>query len=86
MGHFTQRHADKIAFSLSCFDRVVITGSLVDVGYAKAMRSFLYRLGLPIFEYRDWASQFRDELSEHAEAVARDNGLGIEFVRKKNFR
>lgn len=86
MSQFTERHADKIAFSLSCFDRVVITGSLVDVGYAKAMTGFLYRLGLPIFEYPDWASQFRDELREHAEAVARDNGLEIEFIRKKNFR
>ena len=44
MSDFTERHADKIAFSLSCFDRVVTTGSLVDVGYPRAMTAFLYRL------------------------------------------
>jgi hypothetical protein len=37
MTHFTERHADKIAFDLSCFDRVLISGSLVDVGHAQAM-------------------------------------------------
>ena len=34
MNSFTERYADKIALVLSCFDRVVITGALVDVGYA----------------------------------------------------
>jgi hypothetical protein len=37
MTHFTERHADKIAFDLSCFDRVLISGSLVDVGHVQAM-------------------------------------------------
>jgi hypothetical protein len=86
MTHFTERHADKIAFTLSCYDRIVLTGSLVDVGYAEAMTRFIKRLGLPVFEYPQWASQFREELRQHAEAVARDHGLQIDFIQKKNFR
>ncbi len=86
MNSFTERHADKIALVLSCFDRVVITGSLVDVAYARAMTGHLYRLGIPIFDYPDWANQFRLELREHAEALARDHELEIEFVAKNNFR
>ena len=86
MNSFTERHADKIALVLSCFDRVVITGSLVDVAYARAMTGHLYRLGIPIFDYPDWANQFRLQLREHAEALARDHELDIEFVAKNNFR
>jgi len=86
MSPFTERHADKIAFVLSCYDRIVITGTLVDVGYAQAMTRFIRGLGLPVFEYPDWANQFREELRTHAEAVARDHGLEIEFIQKKNFR
>lgn len=83
---FVHRHADKISFILSCYDRIVITGTLVDVGYAQAMTRMLNGLGLPIFEYPNWANQFREELRTHAEAIARDNGLEIEFIPKKNFR
>jgi len=83
---FTERHADKIAFILSCYDRIVLTGSLPDIGHAHAMTGFIKRLGLPVFDYPQWANQFREELREHAEAVARDHGLEIEFIKKKNFR
>jgi len=86
MSTFTERHADKIAFTLSCYDRIVLTGSLVDVGHAHAMTRFIKRLGIPVFEYPQWASQFREELRAHAEAVAREHGLEIEFIKKKNFR
>ena len=32
MNPFVERHQDKIAGVLSCFDRVVITGTLPDIG------------------------------------------------------
>jgi hypothetical protein len=83
---FTERHADKIAFILSCYDRIVITGTLVDVGHAQAMTRFLYSRGGPIFDYPDWANQFREELRSHAEAVAHSHGLEIEFIQKRDFR
>lgn len=86
MIQFTERHADKIAFMLSCYDRIIITGSLVDVGYAQAMTRFIRALGVAVFDYPDWANAFREELRIHAEAVARDHKLEIEFVQKKNFR
>ena len=86
MTHFTERHANKIAFGLSCFDRVVISGSLVDVGYAQAMTSRLNRLGIRLFDYPKWADAFRLELRDHAEAVAKEHGLAIEFIQKRTFR
>jgi len=41
MNPFIERHQDKIAGVISCFDRVVITGTLPDIGYAGAMASYL---------------------------------------------
>jgi len=86
MKQFVEHHADKIAFSLSCYDRVVLSGTLVDVGHATAMTGFIRHLGLPIFNYPDWANQFRLELRNRAEAIASENGLDIEFIKKANFR
>jgi len=86
MINFTERHADKIAFTFSCFDRIVLTGSLVDAGYAEGMTRFIKRLELPIFEYPQYVNGLREELRENAEAVARANNLTIEFIQRNNFR
>lgn len=86
MNDFIERHADEIAFSLSCYDRVVITGTLVDIGFAGAAAGWLGSHGIRIFDFPKWAEQFREALRENAEAVAKENGLEIDFIRKKNFR
>lgn len=86
MKNFTERHADKIAFTLSCNDRIIVTGSLVAAGHANAMTRFIRQQGMPIFNYPNWANQFREQLRQHAEAVAQAHGLEIDFIQKKNFR
>ncbi|MCL5780823.1 MAG: hypothetical protein M1119_07965 [Firmicutes bacterium] len=35
-----------------------------------------------IFDYPDWANALREELREHAEGMAKENGLEIEFICK----
>ena len=86
MSDFIKRHADEIAFSLSCYDRVVITGALVDIGYARAATGWLNSHGIRVFDFPQWADQRREALRENAEAVAQSNGLEIDFIAKKNFR
>src|SRR4030042_6127333 len=82
----TERYSSKIRGSLSCFDRVVITGTLPDICYADAMSSHLRSKGIRIFDYTQFAEPLRDEIRLHAERLAQENGLEIEFIRKKNFR
>jgi len=86
MSEFIKRHANEISFSLSCYDRVVITGTLVDIGYASAAASWLYNHDIRVFDFPKWAEQLRDVLRENAETVARENGLEIDFIQKKDFR
>ena len=82
----TDRYSDKIRGVLSCFDRVVIQGTLPTFCYAQGMAGFLSYKNIRIFDYPRFAEPLRDELRENAERVASENGLEIEFIRKKNFR
>jgi hypothetical protein len=86
MAPLTERYANKIRGVLSCFDRVVITGTLPDICYADAMSSHLRSKGIRIFDYTRFAEPLRDEIRLHAEELAQKNGLEIEFIRKKDFR
>jgi hypothetical protein len=83
---FTQRHASKIQGVLSCFDRVVITGTIPGICYAAGMTSFLKASGIRIFDYPKWAEPLREEIRTNAERLAQENGLEIEFIRRNNFR
>ncbi len=87
MKTFTDRHSDKIRGVLSCFDRVVLTGTLPDLCHADAMARFLGARQIRLFDYPRWAEPFRDTIRTHAEQLARDHGLTIEFIRRlKAFR
>lgn len=82
----TERYADKIAGVLSCYDRVVIQGTLPTFCYAEGMAGFLRTNSIRIFDYPRFAEPLRNELRENAERIAKENSLEIEFIRKKNFR
>ena len=86
MSMLTERYAGKIRGILSCFDRVVITGTLPDICYADAMSSHLRSKGIRIFDYTQFVEPLRDEIRVRAEELAQKNGLEIEFIRKKDFR
>jgi len=82
----TERHAAKIRGTLSCLDRVVIMGTLPQFCYADGMTSYLYQHQIRIFDYPKWAEPLRDEIRSHAEQVAAEAGVQIEFVRRADER
>ena len=86
MTGFIDRHSDNILGQLSCFDRIIIQGTLPDICYPGAITNFFFRSRIKIFDFKQWASPMRDEINENAKSIARENGLEIEFIRKKNFR
>ena len=87
MNPFVERHQDKITSVLSCFDRVVITGTLPDIGYAGAMAGYLSYHKIRLFDYPRWAESLRDDLRNHAEQLAIKTNIEIEFIRRhKAFR
>jgi hypothetical protein len=86
MASLIQRYDDRIAGVLSCYDRVVITGTLPTVCYADGMTRFLYACGIRIFGYPDFASTLRDRVRERAGVVAAEAGITIEHIAKSHIR
>lgn len=82
----TDRHKQKISGVLSCYDRVVITGTLPEICYSQGMTTYLYRNEVRIFDYPKFAEPFREELRTNAEKLAGEHGVEIEFVGKSNIR
>ena len=62
----TERYDDRIAGVLSCYDRVVITGTLPAVCYAEGMTRYLNARGIRIFDYPQFAKTLRDRVRETA--------------------
>lgn len=87
MTSLLERYASKIKGVLSCFDRVIIHGTLPGLCYAAGMTAYLKARGVRIFDYPKWAEQWRDLLRTHVETLAAAEGLTIEFIKKvKAFR
>lgn len=82
----TERYADKIAGVISCFDRIVITGTIPGVCHSQGMTSYLYAHNIRIFDYREFALKLRDQVRANAEQAASRNGVEIEYINKKGIR
>ena len=78
----TEKYAEKIDGILSCYDRIIITGTLPGLCYAGGMTTHLNAHGIRIFDYPRFAEPFRDQLRENAESISAENQLEIEFIKK----
>jgi hypothetical protein len=82
----TDRYDDRIAGMLSCYDRVVITGTLPGVCYADGMTRYLHGNGIRIFDYPQFAMKLRDRVRECAASFATEAGVTIEHIAKSHIR
>ena len=81
------RHAAEINGVLSCYDRIIITGTVPGICYAGGMTAALYALNVRIFDFKTFAKPFSEELVGNAEQLAKDAGLKIDYIRSpKKFR
>jgi DNA-binding MarR family transcriptional regulator len=78
----TERYAASILGVLSCFDRMLIQGTLPDIAHAQAMTRELNKRGMRIFDFTEFAKPLREAIRDNAEAVAVKNGITIEFIRR----
>jgi hypothetical protein len=85
-GSLTERYDDRIAGVLSCYDRVVITGTIPVICYAEGMTRFLYAKGIRIFDYPTFAQTLRDRVRDGATALAAEAGVSIEHIAKSYIR
>jgi hypothetical protein len=88
MATLIERHGNQIVGVLSCYDRVVIRGTLPSVCYANAMATTLDARGIRLFDYpKLFAEPLRDAIKAHATRVAADEGIEVEYIKRpKNYR
>ncbi|MGA9058777.1 MAG: hypothetical protein WB763_19955 [Terriglobia bacterium] len=66
----TERRSDQITGVLSCYDRMLIQGTLPGLCFAEGMTGYLYAHHIRVFDYAQWAQTLR----ENAERLAAENG------------
>jgi hypothetical protein len=83
----TERYKDQIAGILSCYDRIIIQGTVPGWCYASGMTDYFYKHHIRIFDYPSWAQPLRETLRQNMEHLAAESAIEIEFVRsRKSFR
>ena len=82
----TERYDERITGVLSCYDRVVITGTVPMICYAKGMTRFLYAMGIRIFDYPQFAQTLRDRVRDGAASLAARASIAIEHIAKGHIR
>jgi hypothetical protein len=60
---------------LSCYDRIIVTGTLPGACYAKGMTGFLSARQIRIFDYPRFAEPLRDRVRERATELANTSGV-----------
>ena len=71
---------------LSCYDRILIVGTLPGACYAGGMSSFLFSKGICIFDYAKFAEPLRERIHACAQEIYSAAGLEIEHVSKSHIR
>lgn len=81
MDLLTTTYQTKIAGTLSCLDRVIITGTIPQICYSQGMTSYLYSQNIKIFDYAKFAEPFKAGLRANAGQIAKDNDIEIELLK-----
>ncbi len=82
-----ERYKEEMLGVLSCFDRIVITGTMPGACFAQGMTSYLYSHSIKIFDYtKALADPIRNQLRDTAHELAKENGIVIEHINKPGIR
>lgn len=82
----TEKYQDKIQGVLSCYDRMIILGTLPGICFSGGMSAYLTSHNIRIFDYEKFAKGLRDYLVANTEKIAKDEGVEIEYIQKKKCR
>ena len=81
-----ERYGEQSDGVLGCYDRVILTGTLVDVAHPDVLTAQLYALNIRCFDLKLFAEPLRDQVRDNAILLARQAGLEIEFLERRGLR
>ena len=82
----TERYRERLAGVLSCYDRIIVTGTLPGACYAKGMTAFLSARQIGVFDYPRFAEPLRDRVRERAAQLAAAAGITIQHIANSHIR
>ena len=83
----TERYRERLSGVFSCYDRIIVTGTLPGPCYAQGMTAFLSaRQMIRIFDYARCAEPLRDRVRQRAAELAGAAGLTIQHIAKNHIR
>ena len=85
--HLLERYNNDLQGVLSCYGRVVITGTLPGVCYARGMTGHLYANQIKAFDYgKEFADPLRNKIRGNAQMIAKAHGINIGHVNNPRLR
>jgi hypothetical protein len=82
----TERYRERLAGVLSCYDRIIVTGTLPGACSAKGVMGFLSARQIRVFDDPRFAEPLRDRVRDRAAELAGAAGVTIEHIAKKHIR
>ena len=82
----TETYKNRISSVLSCYDRLIIYGTLPEISYSQGMTTYMYQNNVKIFDYPRFAEPYKEIIKINAERIAKENDIEIEFIRKSGIR
>jgi hypothetical protein len=83
----TERYKNDLQGVLSCYDRMVITGTLPGICYARGMTNYLYANQIKVFDYASvFTDPLRNQIRDNAQTIAKAHGVAIEHVNNSHVR
>jgi len=78
---FIKKYKKSISGVLSCYDRVVIKGTLHTACFAEGMMSIMNRNRTKYKYYRSFVSPYRDKIHQNTERISKQTQIPITFIR-----
>lgn len=86
MQTLVERYQSEIQGVISCYDRLILTGTLPMICFAEGMTTWLYAHNIRIFDYAKFAEELKHKIRNNAEKLASENNIEIEFIKKQTGR
>lgn len=80
------RYAESIISISSCYDRLVLQGTLNPVGHPEGMTSYLYANQIRIFDFPKFAQDYTTKIRDHIAKLSKAEDIPITFVPNHNER
>jgi hypothetical protein len=79
---FHKKYEDLITGTISCYDRLLISGTLPRWGYADAMTAYMVQERIPFISYTYFAESINQQIRQRMEFISAADGMSIQNIKK----